>query len=209
MTGHPRSDSWDRMPVTKIVVNTTFGRTQNTFCSSALFLLICPYLINQDMEQKHSLVIAISEELAELPIQIIKGKQVHNELVLKVTGLRDVPVPDADIEKKYAMVWQKDLYVKIMLDDILWIQADHGYSDLILRNGRKMTVSFNPTFVGKWLPTFRFMRIHKSYIVNLKHVESLTGNNLMIGNTKLPIGREYKEKLLERFLFIGIRRKTK
>lgn len=161
------------------------------------------------MEQNQCLVIVLPEEMAELPIQIIKGKQVHNELVLKAVGLQDVPVPDVGIKKKYALVWQKELYAKIMLDDILWIQADHGYSDLILKNGRKMTVSFNLTFVGRWLPTFCFMRIHKSYIVNLRHVESLTGNNLMIGNTKLPIGREYKEKLLECFLFIGIRRKAK
>lgn len=161
------------------------------------------------MEQKHCLVIVLPEEMAELPIRIIKGKEVHNELVLKVVRLRDVPVSDADMEKKYALVWHKNLYVKIMLDDILWIQADYGYSILRLKHGRNMTVSFNLTFVGKWLPTFCFMRIHKSYIVNLRHVESLIGNNLMIGDDKLPIGREYKKKVLERFLFIGVRGKIK
>lgn len=114
------------------------------------------------MEQNQCLVIVLPEEMAELPIQIIKGKQVHNELVLKAVGLQDVPVPDVGIKKKYALIWQKELYAKIMLDDILWIQADHGYSDLILKNGRKMTVSFNLAFVGRWLPTFCFMRIHKS-----------------------------------------------
>lgn len=161
------------------------------------------------MEQKHCLVIALPEEMAELPIRIVKGKEVHNELVLKVVCLRDVPESEVVIEKKYALVWHKNLYVKIMLDDILWIQADYGYSILRLKCGRNLTVSFNLKFVGKWLPTFFFMRIHKSYIVNLRHVESLEGSNLIIGDAKLPIGKEYKKKLLERFLFIGIRGKLK
>lgn len=154
----------------------------------------------------HCLVIVLPEEMAELPIRIVKGR-IRNELVLKVLQLKDTPATVSCKEKKYAMVWQKSSYVKILLDDILWIQADHGYSDLMLKNGETMTVSFNLTFVGKDLPPSTFMRIHKSYIVNLKHVEALTGSELMIGKTKLPVGRDYKEKVLDRFLFVGLRRK--
>lgn len=160
------------------------------------------------MDLKHSLVIVLPEEMSDLPIRIIKGRM-RNELVLKVLMLKDVPAQASDKDKRYALVWQQTDYVKIMLDDILWIQADHGYSILRLTHGRKMTVSFNLTYVGKWLPQSCFMRMHKSYIVNLEHVEALIGNSLMIERTTLPIGREYKEPLLHRFLFIGIRRKTK
>ena len=48
------------------------------------------------------------------------------------------------------------------------------------------------------------IRIHRSRIVNLRHVETLVGNRLKIGNELLAIGREYKDALFERVIFLGV-----
>lgn len=151
----------------------------------------------------------LPEGMTDMPIQIIKGKMAHNNLVLKVVQLRNPLAYHEPIKKKFAFVWQNDIHVKIMMDDILWIQADHGYSILKLRNGKEMTVSFNLSFISKKLPKLYFMRIHKSFIVNLKHVESFRDNMLFIGNTKLPISRMGKKRFMDHFEFIGIRGETK
>jgi len=46
------------------------------------------------------------------------------------------------------------------------------------------------------LPEDQFMRIHKSYIVNKKKVNTLEGNLLHLANAKLPIGASYKTDVL-------------
>lgn len=62
------------------------------------------------------------------------------------------------------------------------------------------------TQVGKILPKNDFIQIHRSYIVNLKHVNGKIGNCLKIGNKLFAIGRKYCEFVMSRFLFIGVRR---
>lgn len=50
------------------------------------------------------------------------------------------------------------------------------------------------------LTTYNFVRIHKSYLVNLANVENLHANEVKAGGTSLPIGRVYKERLLQEYL---------
>jgi DNA-binding LytR/AlgR family response regulator len=48
------------------------------------------------------------------------------------------------------------------------------------------------------LPTTLFMRVHKSYIVSIRHIESITGNVLKIAGDTLFIGGNYKDALMKR-----------
>ena len=72
-----------------------------------------------------------------------------------------------------------------------------------------MTLSFHLAVIEKQLPETDFIRIHRSYLVNLKHVTALVGNSLKIGEQFLVIGREYREQLFDRFVFLGVRRSKK
>lgn len=72
-----------------------------------------------------------------------------------------------------------------------------------------MTFSFNLAVIQKDLPESDFIRIHRSYIINLKHVENLTGNCLKIEGRHLVVGREYRDVFFERFIFLGVRQNKK
>lgn len=48
------------------------------------------------------------------------------------------------------------------------------------------------------LPGDQFIRIHKSYLVNLMHIMYIDGNQVNMGQEKLPVGATYKEDLLKR-----------
>lgn len=103
-------------------------------------------------------------------------------------------------EQRYALIRRQDDYLMVSLDRILWIEASGSYSMVRLADGRSLTV------IKKALPTDDFIRIHRSYIINLKHVESMIGNSLRIGGKLLPIGREYKEAFYDRVVFLGTRK---
>ncbi len=157
------------------------------------------------MEVKHHLVITLPEDMADVPIYIVKGSG-PQKIVLNVCP-EDVGATFVDsLEKKYALIWKQNSYAKVAFDDILWIKAEGSYCTIRLTRKREMTVSFHLAVVEKELPVSDFARIHRSYIVNLKHVESLIGNCLKIEDVLLTIGREYREKTLDRFVFLGVRR---
>lgn len=69
-----------------------------------------------------------------------------------------------------------------------------------------MTVSFNLAVIKKELPANDFVQIHRSYVVNLEHVDYMAGNSLKVGDRLLSIGRGYREAFLDRVIFLGVRK---
>lgn len=116
-------------------------------------------------------------------------------------------MPPEQDETKYALVWKHMGYIKVTLPEIAWLEADRGYTILHLTEERNITVSFNMTQVGKMLPKDDFIQIHRSYVVNLRHVSGKIGNCLKVGDKLLSIGREYRPDVMSRFLILGVRRK--
>ena len=47
------------------------------------------------------------------------------------------------------------------------------------------------------LPSDKFIRIHKSYIVPIDKIKSVEGNQVEIGEKKIPIGRSYKDEVMK------------
>lgn len=155
---------------------------------------------------KHHLIIVLPEEMADIPVHVVKESGSPKRIVL---SLRPEGADASFLNsaaRKYALIWVKDCYAKIDFDDILWIKAEGSYSSIRLVRKKEMTVSFNLAVIEKTLPVLDFVRIHRSYIVNLRHVESLMGNSLKVEESMLTIGREYKENILEHFVFVGLRR---
>lgn len=152
------------------------------------------------MKNKQQLVITLPEELADLPVKILRGSA-RKELLLSVRQADEEIAHKEQSGQKYSFIWQRNSYVKIALEDIGWIEADKSYSIIHLIGGRSMTVSFNLAVIQKDLPENDFIRIHRSYIINLKHVENLTGNCLKIEGRYLVVGREYRDVFLNASFF--------
>lgn len=86
---------------------------------------------------------------------------------------------------------------KIIPSDILYIVSDKNYVT-ILTTKRKLTYIAS---LKKWiekLPSANFLQVHKSFVVNLGHIDKVSGNRLYINGEQVPIGRKYREALLEK-----------
>jgi DNA-binding LytR/AlgR family response regulator len=65
--------------------------------------------------------------------------------------------------------------------------------------GEKMIVTLHTMkFFEANLPSGEFMRVHKSFIVNLDAIKSISGNELEVRQIRIPIGSSYKENLMKR-----------
>lgn len=91
-------------------------------------------------------------------------------------------------------------HVKVRIDTIQYIQSDADYTELILST--KKILSQEPLrFWLEELAEHGFVRIHKSFVVNVENIEKISGNQVQLANgAKLPIGRAYKESFVKQFI---------
>lgn len=92
---------------------------------------------------------------------------------------------------------------KIPFNNILYIEASGSYCNFYLQTDPVVTVAYTLTETMQHLPDFLFIRIHRSFIINKKHVTGYVGNVFYIGERMIPIGRQYKKEALSHFNILG------
>ena len=81
---------------------------------------------------------------------------------------------------------------KIAIDHIQWIEAVGDYVKIITRKKKFMVLSTMKNFLNR-LPEEQFLRIHKSYIINLKKVINYSASSVNIENKDFPLSRTQKK----------------
>ncbi len=94
-------------------------------------------------------------------------------------------------------VRHKEKMVKIMLADILYMEADRNYSRIFIK-GKEYLLSITLKTIEEKLPMLLFQRIHRSFIINLAHVDEVAENHIMIAQKNIPLGAGMREQLLKR-----------
>ena len=83
------------------------------------------------------------------------------------------------------------LILKIFVSKIKWVEAYGDYIKIVTDEESHLVLSTMKGF-EKELPENKFLRIHKSYIVNLAKVSSIDGNRVYMGDRSFPIGATYR-----------------
>jgi two-component system, LytTR family, response regulator len=86
--------------------------------------------------------------------------------------------------------------VKVLLDDILYIESDKDYVKVYTDKGYLITRQTIAS-VEAMLSDSKFIRVHRSYIVSLSKLKSFTAESVEIGNKELPIGKLYRNIFLK------------
>ena len=90
----------------------------------------------------------------------------------------------------------------IDLNDIIYSEASNNYTKLILSDGTRFLISKTLKDVQEVLEEEQFLRVHRQYIINLNHVKQFNRNEgvlTMANGDHIPIARNQKEKLIERY----------
>ena len=85
---------------------------------------------------------------------------------------------------------------KVVLNDIKWVEALGDYIKLVTTEGNVVILSTMKSFEQK-LPQDKFLRVHKSYIVNLEKVEKLNSKSVELDGRQVPLSRNKKNVLIE------------
>jgi len=117
--------------------------------------------------------------------------RLHSKSVEKTTPeTREKP------EDEFILLKDSKKTHKVYLSDIKYIESDGDYIRFYLLN-RKLMIRGSLSSMEVTLPSALFLRIHNSYIINLKKVNAVTLYSVEIEGTELPISRSHKEKALK------------
>lgn len=91
------------------------------------------------------------------------------------------------------------VFEKVFFNDVLYVEAMQNYC-ILHTVTRKLIAYITLSGLEEKLPSTRFMKVHKSYIVNLEKVTALDGNDLFITKAQIPISRNLKEDVMKRVM---------
>ena len=98
------------------------------------------------------------------------------------------------IEDEYLFLKVEYQLVRISLNDILYIEGLKDYVKVWLKSAEKPVLSLTSLkSLEEKLPSKKFMRVHRSFIVSLDKINSITRNALQIGKVNITVGDQYKE----------------
>jgi DNA-binding LytR/AlgR family response regulator len=99
-------------------------------------------------------------------------------------------------EKEKFLMLKADLgLVKVTLNDILFIEGLDNYLKIHLRNQPPVVVRLTMKALMEMLNENEFLRVHRSYIVSISHIESVKQKIITIGGEEIPVGKLYEDKL--------------
>ena len=176
------------------------------------------HLIFLDIEMPEMSGIEFLESLKDLPQIIImssKDKYALEAFEYDVTDYLLKPVTFARFYKAVDKAYNKfiklqnndgifiknstNTLVRLNYDDILWVEALENY--VVVHNfEEKYTIHFTMKAMAQKLPSNTFTRVHRSYIVNVKKINIIEDNSIIMkvktGMKMIPIAKSYKEKLM-------------
>lgn len=106
-------------------------------------------------------------------------------------------------DKEFVFLRCQDYYRKVSFSEILFIEASESCCIFYLNSGNKWKVAFALAAICHYLPEEYFIRVHRSFIVNLYHVDRFIGNMFYVGDYKIPIGRMYRKEVFAKLNILG------
>ncbi len=97
--------------------------------------------------------------------------------------------------KDSIFVKKQHLYYRIQFGDIQFIKADNVYLEVNTKDKKFLVRSPLKDYLEK-LPKNKFYRAHKSYIVNVDHIDAINSKDILINNTLIPISKDFKEFII-------------
>jgi two-component system LytT family response regulator len=83
--------------------------------------------------------------------------------------------------------------VQVDLSTITHVESQNEYIRIYIENDKPIMTLLSMKLLEERLPPSRFMRVHRSYIINLQKITMVSKGSILIGKNYIPIGTQYKE----------------
>lgn len=126
-------------------------------------------------------------------IELVLHKHSNPEMLIKKN---DKKLKDQFIIKDAIFVKKRNLLHKVLFKDILYLKSDHVYIEIYTINGQKFLIRDSLTKLTQKLPK-NFFRTHRSYTINLNHLEGIDHLKVSVGGHQILIAKNHRNTLLD------------
>ena len=121
-------------------------------------------------------------------------RQLHDNAATENSEVTDEPSAD----KEYISIRADHKTSLIKVSNIVFLESEGEYVRLHLNDGTKLVTLFRLKNMESALPADMFMRVHRSYIINVNHISGYTKGRVFLDTEDyVPIGESYKEAFSE------------
>ncbi|PRY14325.1 LytTR family two component transcriptional regulator [Pontibacter ummariensis] len=100
-------------------------------------------------------------------------------------------------EKEYVLIKSGTQTFKVKVEDILYVEGAGNYMSFYTK-GKKILSLLSMKEVLDLLPNDQFVRVHKSYVVSLRHLQVIERHQVLVEGKPIPLGLTYREQFLEK-----------
>lgn len=112
--------------------------------------------------------------------------------------LEQKALPQIDANNEFLFLKSEYKIRRINFNDILYIEGLKDYIKVFIKNEEKPILSISTLkMVESKLPTQHFMRVHRSFIVNLDKIDTIERSRIVFGKVYIPISEQYKDSFQE------------
>lgn len=127
---------------------------------------------------------------------VMRAQQIFNpQTSLTPTAIEASPT---EVDQDFMFVRAEYENVKLNFDDILYIEGLKDYVKIYTTDNKYTLTLISLIKLENLLSSKGFARIHRSYIINIKHVKSIQKNKVVINEKRIPISESYKNSFFER-----------
>ncbi|WP_394773820.1 LytR/AlgR family response regulator transcription factor [Flavobacterium sp.] len=127
---------------------------------------------------------------------VVRAQQVLNPAVNVQAISESTTAPE--LEQDFMFVRAEYENVKMNFADILFIEGLKDYVKIYTTDNKFTLTLISLIKLENLLSSKGFSRIHRSYIINIKHVKSIQKNKVLISDKRIPISESYKNSFFER-----------
>ncbi len=125
--------------------------------------------------------------------EFLRAAQKARDLFLLEAGMKN-EIPDND----YFFIKSDYKLVKVVIADITHIEGLKDYVKIYLTSSPKPLLTLmSLKNLESLLPSDRFLRVHRSFIINIRHITGIERNLLHLHNMQIPMSESYKSQLME------------
>jgi two-component system LytT family response regulator len=100
-------------------------------------------------------------------------------------------------DQNYIYIKNHSVLTKVDVKEILWVEASGDYITITTIDKQYVIHSKMKTIETK-LPSAKFVRVHRSFIVSIDHISSIDDDVILIAKKPIPVGSLYKDNLMKR-----------
>lgn len=116
----------------------------------------------------------------------------------KLFDMEQSTLPSLEANNQFLFLKSEYKIRRINFDDILYIEGLKDYVKVFLTTEEKPILSLNSVkSLEEKLPSNSFMRVHRSFIVNLSKIETIERSRIVFGKTYIPVSEQYKARFQE------------